>query len=83
RELVEVCNGVLPDGYPLRAASGERVALGSRQLPRGILEPAAFSDRCETDPLDIEDRILPSADGVLEARTKAGALFGEAPPLQL
>ncbi|MEG6655983.1 two-component system response regulator HsbR, partial [Pseudomonas aeruginosa] len=37
RELVEVWNGGLPDGYLLRAASGERVALVSRHLPLGIL----------------------------------------------
>ena len=62
RELVEVWNGGLPDGYLLRA-SGERVALVSRHLPLGILEPAAFSDRCETYPLDIEDRIFLFSDG--------------------
>ncbi len=68
RELVEVWNGGLPDGYLLRAASGERVALVSRHLPLGILEPAAFSDRCETYPLDIEDRIFLFSDGVLGGR---------------
>lgn len=77
RELVEVWNGGLPDGYLLRAASGERVALVSRHLPLGILEPAAFSDRCETYPLDIEDRIFLFSDGVLEASNKAGEMFGE------
>lgn len=83
RELVEVWNGGLPDGYLLRAASGERVALVSRHLPLGILEPAAFSDRCETYPLDIEDRIFLFSDGVLEASNKAGEMFGEARLLQL
>ncbi|WP_457977377.1 fused response regulator/phosphatase [Ectopseudomonas composti] len=83
RGLLEVWNGGLPDGYLLHADSRPRQPLVSRHLPLGILEPAAFSDRCEVYPLAPGDRIFLLSDGVLEASDKQGELFGEARLLRL
>ncbi len=77
RGLLEVWNGGLPDGYLLHGDGRPRQALVSRHLPLGILEPAAFSDRCEVYPLAEGDRIFLLSDGVLEACNQQGQLFGE------
>ncbi|HLA30169.1 MAG TPA: fused response regulator/phosphatase [Pseudomonas sp.] len=76
RQVVEVWNGGLPDGYLLRS-SGERLPLKSRHLPLGVLEPAAFNDKCEVYPLELGDRVFLLSDGVLEACNKRGEVFGE------
>ena len=82
RGQLEVWNGGLPDGYLLHADGRPRQALVSRHLPLGILEQAAFSDRCEIYPLVPGDRIFLLSDGVLEACDSQGQLFGEARLLQ-
>lgn len=76
RQVVEVWNGGLPDGYLLRS-SGERLPLVSRHLPLGVLEPASFNDKYEVYPLALGDRVFLLSDGVLEARNPQGELFGE------
>ncbi|TRO37725.1 response regulator [Pseudomonas sp. ALS1131] len=83
RGLLEVWNGGLPDGYLLHADGRPRQPLVSRHLPLGILEPAAFSDRCEVYPLAPGDRIFLLSDGVLEASDQHGQLFGEERLLRL
>ncbi|MDP3816578.1 fused response regulator/phosphatase [Pseudomonas sp.] len=76
RQVVEVWNGGLPDGYLLRS-SGERLPLKSRHLPLGVLEPTAFNDKYEVYPLELGDRVFLLSDGVLEACNKQGEVFGE------
>nr|MBP8238234.1 fused response regulator/phosphatase [Pseudomonas sp.] len=76
RQVVEVWNGGLPDGYLLHA-DGQRLPLVSRHLPLGVLEPAAFNDKYEVYPLAPGDRVFLLSDGVLEACNKQGELFGE------
>lgn len=77
RGMLEVWNGGLPDGYLLYGDGQPRQPLVSRHLPLGILETAAFSDRCEIYPLSPGDRIFLLTDGVLEACDRRGELFGE------
>jgi len=83
RGLLEVWNGGLPDGYLLHADGRPQQPLVSRHLPLGILDQAAFSDRCEVYPLAPGDRIFLLSDGVLEASDRHGQLFGEARLLEL
>lgn len=83
RGLLEVWNGGLPDGYLLHADGRPRQPLVSRHLPLGILDPAAFSDRCEVYPLELGDRVFLLSDGVLEACDQQGELFGEQRLLEL
>ena len=83
RRLVEVWNGGLPDGHLLRTATGERVALVSRHLPLGVLEPEAFNASCEVQPLQPGDRIFLLSDGVLETRDSHDRQFGEERLLQV
>lgn len=82
RQVVEVWNGGLPNGYLLRV-NGERVPLTSRHLPLGVLEPAAFNDACEVYPAGLGDRVFLFSDGVLEACNKQGQFFGEERLLQV
>jgi CheY-like chemotaxis protein len=82
RQIVEVWNGGLPDGYLLRS-SGERLPLVSRHLPLGVLEPASFNDKYEVYPLALGDRVFLLSDGVLEARNPDDELFGEARLLEV
>lgn len=83
RQVVEVWNGGLPDGYLLRAEGGARLPLISRHLPLGVLEPTAFNDTYEVYPLELGDRVFLLSDGVLEACNKQGELFGEARLLEV
>jgi serine phosphatase RsbU (regulator of sigma subunit)/DNA-binding response OmpR family regulator len=83
RQVVEVWNGGLPDGYLLRADGSARVPLISRHLPLGVLEPAAFNDAYEVYPLALGDRVFLLSDGVLEACNRQGELFGEARLLEV
>ena len=76
RGLLEVWNGGLPDGYLFRQGR-ELQPLVSRHLPLGILEPAAFDERCEVFPMEDGDRVLLFSDGVLEASNPQGEMFGE------
>lgn len=77
RQVVEFWGGGLPDGYVLRGDGGERIALVSRHLPLGVLEPDRFRDDYEAYPLAIGDRVFLLSDGVLEARNEQEQLFGE------
>ncbi|KIP96734.1 MULTISPECIES: fused response regulator/phosphatase [Pseudomonas] len=76
RQVVEFWGGGLPDGYVLRKG-GERVALVSRHLPLGVLEPDSFRDGYEAYPLELGDRVFLLSDGVLEAQNEHEELFGE------
>ncbi|MFC3609035.1 SpoIIE family protein phosphatase [Stutzerimonas tarimensis] len=75
--LLRVWNGGLPDGYLLRE-DGTRIALSSRHLPLGVLDPGRFVERLQTVSLQAGDRLLMLSDGMLESRNVSGELFGEA-----
>ncbi|TBV08170.1 fused response regulator/phosphatase [Phytopseudomonas dryadis] len=83
RQVVEVWAGGLPDGYLLRGQGGERVALVSRHLPLGVLDPDSFHDDYEAYPLALGDRVFLLSDGVLEAHNERDELFGEARLLEV
>lgn len=74
---LRVWNGGLPDGYLLKACSGERLPLPSRHLPLGVLDASTFDDSFDTLPLAVGDRLLLLSDGVLEIRNADDELFGE------
>jgi CheY-like chemotaxis protein len=76
RRTVQVWSGGLPDGYLLRAATGELTPLNSRHLPLGILDPAAFDETYEIYPLQEGDRAFLFSDGVLETHNACGEPFG-------
>ncbi|MHA6494540.1 SpoIIE family protein phosphatase [Pseudomonas borbori] len=82
RQVVEVWNGGLPDGYLLRK-DGQHTPLVSRHLPLGILDPKQFNDAYEVYPLHTGDRVLLLSDGVLEACNDQAEQFGEARLLEV
>ncbi|WP_349971856.1 fused response regulator/phosphatase [Pseudomonas caspiana] len=72
----EVWNGGLPDGYVLRAATGERTPLVSRHLPLGVLDSASFDYQTEVYPFALGDRVFLLSDGVIDTSDSTEQLFG-------
>lgn len=73
---IEVWNGGLPDGYLLRA-DGSRVRLPSDHLPLGVLPAERFSPDCARYTLRRGERVIFCSDGILEAASATGEMFGE------
>ena len=76
REIVEVWNGGMPDGYLLRHASGEQVPLVSRHLPLGVLPSTRFEGGTEVYPMAPGDRLFLLSDGVIDTSDREDQLFG-------
>ncbi len=76
RQVVEVWNGGMPDGYLHDVASGERRALVARHLPLGVLGADAFDDQTDVYPMTQGDRIFLLSDGVIDTCNRDEQLFG-------
>lgn len=77
RTLLEVWAGGLPDALITDAEGRLKRRLGSNHMPLGILEHHEFESYCEKVELSEGDRILLHTDGVNEASSPDGQLFGE------
>ena len=70
-----VWNGGCPD-LIVRRNSGEVVSLPSMHLPLGVIEENAFDPAAQVIEVVSGDRILALSDGVIEARSPDGEMFG-------
>ncbi len=77
RTLAEVWTGGLPDAFVINEDGELRRRLSSNHMPVGVLENHEFETLCEKVELAEGDRILLYTDGVNEASSPAGELFGE------
>lgn len=75
RQVLEVWNGGMPDGY-LQAVGGPRTPLVSRHLPLGILNSQSFDSTFETVPFRPGDRVFLMSDGVIDTTNEQDELFG-------
>ncbi len=75
RSLVYVGAGH-PPGYVLSADGAVKACLESRSLPLGVTADATF-ETSEAVPLESGDLVVLLTDGLLEARSPQGELFGE------
>ncbi|HET8850342.1 MAG TPA: fused response regulator/phosphatase [Marinobacter sp.] len=73
---IRAWNGGLPDGWVVRA-NGERVAIPSRHLPLGVLDPDRFTASMTLLDASPGDRLLVMTDGLPESTNADGDLFGE------
>ncbi|MGY2169296.1 ATP-binding SpoIIE family protein phosphatase [Pseudomonas gingeri] len=76
RQVVEVWNGGMPDGYLHDIASGERRPLVARHLPLGVLGAEAFDDHIDVYPMAPGDRVFLLSDGVIDTCNRDEQLFG-------
>ncbi|WAH57346.1 fused response regulator/phosphatase [Pseudomonas silvicola] len=76
RQVVEVWNGGMPDGYLRRMASDEHIPLRSRHLPLGVLSRASFQEKTEVFSMVPGDRLFLCSDGVIDTADSDEELFG-------
>lgn len=78
KRTIQVWNGGLPDAF-FMAASGEiRCHWKSRHLALGILDDHDFDDSAETLAWDSSGQVIMFTDGLIEANSPIGEMFGEA-----
>lgn len=75
RREIEVWMGGMPTCFLL--SRGELIPLSSNHLPLGVLEAKAFSTTTYKFEVDEGDRIFLWSDGIVEACSPQGELFGE------
>ncbi|MCU1739229.1 MULTISPECIES: ATP-binding SpoIIE family protein phosphatase [Pseudomonas] len=76
RQVVEVWNGGMPDGYLHRVATGERQPLVARNLPLGVLGAELFDYHTDVYPMAQGDRVFLLSDGVIDTCNSDEQLFG-------
>ncbi len=74
---ITVWNGGMPDGLVVRPTEGILRRLSSRHLPLGLLNADHFDSSTETMEVQPDDRIYLYSDGLIEARNRAGEMFGQ------
>lgn len=74
--VVRAWNGGLPDAWLLRA-TGERVAIPSRNLPLGVRDPEKFRAPMVVFQTSPGDHVLLMTDGFSETPNRDGQLLGE------
>lgn len=77
KRTMKVWNGGLPECFLRRAETGEIEAVRSTHLPLGVLDGKSFKDDCLNFDLDVGDRFFMWSDGIHEARSADGSMFGE------
>ena len=76
-QRLEVWNGGLPDCILFRAGARELVTLPSTHLPLGVLSERDFKPDTSMVEMRAGDRVFLWSDGIHEAQSPAGELFGE------
>jgi hypothetical protein len=76
RRQVTVWNGGLPDVLVRGRDGGLRFRLRSTHVPLAILSDDEFDSSVETIELSAGDRLYAYSDGVIEAQSPGGAMFG-------
>ncbi len=77
RQRIRVWSGGLPPGYILRQDGSPPEPITSTHLPLGVLGTSAFKYDMETYDLAWGDRLYLWSDGIHEARSPEGEMFGE------
>ena len=74
---MKVWNGGLPECFLYRAATGVVEPVRSTHLPLGVLDGKSFKNDCLNFDLAKDDRFYMWSDGIHEARSIDGDMFGE------
>ena len=80
---VTIWSGGLPDAYIIRPNSGLLNTIVSKHLPLGVLKPQSFSVETEVYLIEDGDKLYIFSDGILEAESPNGDMFGEKRVLEL
>lgn len=72
-----IWNGGLPDCFLYRRQTGKVEAVKSHHLPLGVLPSAQLKLDCQYFEMEVGDRCFLWSDGIHEARSSAGEMFGE------
>lgn len=76
-DTLTIWSGGLPEAYIVRPTQGVVASIQSQHLPLGILPKDDFDHATQSYILEPEDRLLLLTDGVLEAQSELGGMFGE------
>jgi CheY-like chemotaxis protein/anti-sigma regulatory factor (Ser/Thr protein kinase) len=77
RGTLSFWNGGLPEGYLLDESGNIRWRLPSTHPPLGVLSAARLERRLDIIEVAAGERVVFFSDGVIEAHSPAGELFGE------
>ncbi len=78
RRRIAVWNGGLPPVLMVNPSVGVRMQWASQHPPLGVQHDREFSSDLEEHEIQAGDRMMLYTDGVIEARSPSGELFGEA-----
>lgn len=76
-QSLEVWNGGLPDCFLFKAGSREIIPIPSSHLPLGVLSERDFKADTRIFEMDQGDRVYLWSDGIHEAISPEGEMFGE------
>ena len=75
KQTAKLWNGGLP-GLVHRKVTGELVELDSKHLPLGVVSDEQFKSESLTVAMELGDQIMLWSDGIIEARSESGEMFG-------
>ena len=76
QNTVEVFNAAMPDLYIVDPNSDDFLSVQSSHLALGILSDHQFNDATETLSIQQDSKLLTFSDGVVEAESTAGEMYG-------
>ncbi|MFT5519865.1 MAG: CheY-like chemotaxis protein [Enterobacterales bacterium] len=82
-QSITLWTGGLPDGYILRPGVGLIETIKSKHLPLGVLSSASFRFETTVIRFDDNDKLYIFSDGILEAESPTGDMFGDQRVLDL
>ena len=82
-ESITIWTGGLPDSYILRPGQGLIETIISKHLPLGVLKPKSFSLETSVLRFNQGDKLYIFSDGILEAESPLGDMYGEQRVLDL
>ncbi len=82
-ESITIWSGGLPDSYLLRPGQGLVETIKSKHVPLGVLKSNSFSLETMVLRFNEGDKLYIFSDGILEAESPAGDMYGEQRVLDL
>jgi CheY-like chemotaxis protein len=82
-QSITLWTGGLPDAYILRPGVGLVETIKSKHLPLGVLSSASFRLETSVIRFDNNDKLYIFSDGILEAESPSGDMFGDQRVLDL
>lgn len=76
-DIMSVWMGGMPENYCLSKSGELKNVIHSQHMPLGVLADVEFNSSTQVFNVESEDKIYLYSDGVIEARSSTGELFGD------